>query len=50
MSEHCGKDVAERFQASLVDGSKTSDEDSKAIEAGLFNWCSAKNCTSYAHW
>jgi len=50
MSEHCGKEVADRFQAALVDGAKTSEEDSKAIEAGLFNWCSAKNCTSYAHW
>ena len=50
MAEYCGKDVAERFRAALVDGAKTSDADSKAIEAGLFNWCSANNCTSYAHW
>ena len=50
MGEYCGKDVAERFRASLVDGAKTSDADSKAIEAGLFNWCSSNNCSSYAHW
>ena len=50
MGEHCGKDVAERFRAALLDGAKTAEADVKAIEAGLFNWCSANNCISYAHW
>lgn len=50
MGDYCGKDVAERFRTALVDGAKTSDADVKAIEVGLFNWCSANNCISYAHW
>ena len=50
MEKYAGADVTARFKAALVDGTKTSSEDGKALEGALYEWCSAHGCINYAHW
>ena len=50
MEKYAGAEVKSRFAEALIDGAKTSDEDARAIESALFEWCSANDCINYAHW
>ena len=50
MDKFAGSAVTARFKEALVDGSKTNDEDQKAIESALHLWCSSLGCINYAHW
>ena len=50
MEKFAGGEVTGRFKEALVTGEPTSDEDAKAIEKALYDWCTSLGCTNYAHW
>jgi hypothetical protein len=50
IEDYAHSDVANRFRQSLIDGTKTTEDDMEAIESALFQWCSQHDCIHYAHW